>query len=133
MNTKYHVYGTRNGQEVMLATCATEAIAMAALRGCDGWDNVRYESTDKRSYKLISCTVHNTSGVEVLIAIKADMQSSEQDNMSDLRTVAQIVTRIPAGAIRLHNVKAIKSVAGWMNAQGCTTNGAPWAWYKSLA
>lgn len=130
---KYHVFGTRGGQEILLATCISETIALAALRGCDGWDNLRIESTEKRSYKLVSCTVHNTSGVEVLIAVKADKQSTEQDNLSDLRTVAQIVTRLPTGAIRLHNVKPIKSVAGWMDAQGCTTDGAPWGWYKSLA
>lgn len=131
---KYHVYGTRYGQEVILAVCVTEAIAAAAMRGCDGWDNVRYESTEKRSYKLVSCTVHNTSGVEVLIAVKADKQSTEQDNASDLRTVAQIVTRLPAGAIRLHNVKAIKSVAGWLEVQTCTSgNDGVWAWHKVIS
>ena len=131
--TKYHVFGTRGGQEVLLATCINEAIAFASLRGCDGWENLRIESTEKRKNQLVSCTVSSTSGVDVLIAVKADKQSTAQDNASDLRTVAQIVTRLPAGAIRLRDVRVIKSVAGWNVAQGCTANGDPWGWYKSLA
>ena len=131
--TKYHVYGTRGGQEVLLATCINEAIALASLRGCDGWENLRIESTEKRKTQLVACTASNTSGVDVLIAVKADKQSTAQDNASDLRTVAQIVTRLPAGAIRLRDVRVIKSVAGWNVAQGCTANGDPWGWYKSLA
>jgi hypothetical protein len=58
--------------------------------------------------------------------------TTDQDAKLDLRTVAMEATRMPAGMIRLHDVKRTirKTIDGWDVVKSCRTHDTQWGWIQ---